>query len=342
VTLRTPSASGTLSDPRPLASISLDVDDMWSYMKTHGDPGWEARPSYYDVFFPMALEILDRVGLHLTFFIVGRDAAREESHALLRSVVDAGHEVGNHSFEHEPWLHLYDPRRLADDIGAAEVAIERATGQRPIGFRGPGYSWSPALLEVLAERGYVYDASTLPTFLGPLARAYYFWTAQLTPAQRAERKALFGTFRDGLRPIEPYRWELSSGRRLLEIPVTTMPGVRAPFHLSYLLYLSRFSEPLAIAYLRTALVLCRATGTSPSFLLHPLDLLGSDQAPALRFFPGMELPGSHKRRFFVRVLGVLAEHYRLVPMSVHAHAILGRPVAVHRVGLAAPRAAVAS
>jgi hypothetical protein len=56
----------------------------------------------------------------------------------------------------------------------------------------------------------------------------------------------------------------------------------------------------------------------------------------------MELPGSHKRRFFVRVLGVLAEHYRLVPMSVHAHAILGRPVAVHRVGLAAPRAAVAS
>jgi hypothetical protein len=24
------------------------------------------------------------------------------------------------------------------------------------------------------ERGYLYDASTLPTYLGPLARAYYF------------------------------------------------------------------------------------------------------------------------------------------------------------------------
>lgn len=336
------SASGSLSDPRPLASISLNVDDMWSYMKTHGDPGWEARPSYYDAFFPMALEILDRLGLRLTFFIVGRNAAREESRGWLRAVVDAGHEIGNHSFEHEPWLHLYDRGRLADDIAQAEGAIERATGQRPIGFRGPGYSWSPDLLEVLAERGYVYDASTLPTFLGPLARAYYFWTARLTPAERAERKALFGTFRDGLRPIDPYRWELSSGRRLLEIPVTTVPGVRTPFHLSYLLYLSRYSEPLAIAYLRSALALCRVTGTAPSFLLHPLDLLGSDQAPALRFFPGMELSGPHKRRFFLRVVGVLSEHYRLVSMSGHAHALLGRPVAVYRVGLAAPRAAVAS
>ena len=40
-------------------------------------------------------------------------------------------------------------------------------GRRPIGFPGPGFSWSPDLLEVLAERGYRYDASTLPTYLGP-------------------------------------------------------------------------------------------------------------------------------------------------------------------------------
>jgi peptidoglycan-N-acetylglucosamine deacetylase len=317
-----------VTDSRPLASVSLDVDDLWSYMKTHGDPGWEARPSYYDVFFPTVLELLDRLGLRITFFVVGRDAAREEQHPILQSVAAAGHEFGNHSYEHEPWLHRYDRQQLVDEISRAEVAIATATGQRPIGFRGPGYSWSPTLLEVLVDRGYLYDASTLPTFLGPLARTYYFWTAKLSPAERATRSALFGGLRDGLRPVAPYRWKLAGERRLLEIPVTTAPVVKTPFHLSYLLYLSRFSTALAIGYLRSALALCTLSGVEPSILLHPLDLLGCDQAPALRFFPGMELSGRQKQEFFLRALGIIAERYQVVPMSVHAHAILSRPAGV--------------
>ena len=40
--------------PRPVASISLDLDNQWSYMKTHGDPGWESFPSYLDAFVPLA------------------------------------------------------------------------------------------------------------------------------------------------------------------------------------------------------------------------------------------------------------------------------------------------
>jgi len=53
-----------------------------------------------------------------------------------------------------------------------------------------------------------------------------------------------------------------------------------------------------LAYLRTALGLCRATGTEPSFLLHPLDLLGGDQVRELSFFPGMDLTGREKLRIF--------------------------------------------
>jgi len=317
-----------MSDPRPMASVSLDVDNLWSYMKTHGDAGWERRPSYYDVFFPAALETLAALRLSITFFVVGIDAADPANHAALRSAVAAGHEVGNHSHEHEPWLHRYSPEQLRREIETAEASILAACGQRTIGFRGPGYSWSPQLFEILVDRGYLYDASTLPTYLGPLARAYYFWTAKLTPAERAERGALFGTARDGLRPVRPYRWQLPSGRQLLEIPVTTIPVVKTPFHLSYLLYLSRFSEAAMVAYLRTAILACRATGTEPSFLLHPLDLLGGDQAPALKFFPGMDLSGARKARVFARVIGILGEHFQLVPMSTHARAILARPSAL--------------
>jgi hypothetical protein len=315
---------------RPLASVSLDVDNLWSYMKIHGDAGWEARPSYLDVFLPTVLDSLDRLGTSITFFIVGVDAEREENRRALGQITQRGHEVGNHSHEHESWLHLYSRERLVAEIDRAEAAIVHATGQRPIGFRGPGFSWCPDLLEVLAHRGYLYDASTLPTFLGPLARLYYFWTAKLTPEQRAERKQLFGGFREGFRPVKPYNWRLAGGRTLLEIPVTTMPVFRVPFHLSYLLYLARYSEPLMRTYLATAIRMCRLTGTEPSFLLHPLDILSGDQAPALRFFPGMDLPGEKKVALFEQVLRTLGDQFELVPMGAHARAILARQALAER------------
>jgi peptidoglycan/xylan/chitin deacetylase (PgdA/CDA1 family) len=313
-----------MTDPRPLASVSLDVDNLWSYMKTHGDSGWESRPTYLDRFFPPVLDALDELRLGITFFCVGIDADREENLAAFQSLAARSHEVGNHSYEHEPWLHLYSSEQLIAELARTEDALVRATGQRPIGFRGPGYSWSPALLEILVDRGYLYDASTLPTYLGPLARRYYFMTAKLTVEQRRERAALFGTLHDGLRPVTPYQWRLGSGRTLLELPVTTMPVAKVPFHLSYLLYLSRYSEGLMVAYLRTALAACRLTGTEPSFLLHPLDLMGGDQVRELAFFPGMDLTGRRKITLFLKVLRILGEHFQLVNMSTHARAILAR------------------
>ena len=313
-----------MSDTKPLASVSLDLDNLWTYLKTHGDRGWEQRPSYLAAFVPRVLDILDEHALTITFFVVGIDAVREENAEPLRLLVPRGHEVGNHSFEHEPWLHRYDQARLEDEITRAELAILMATGRRPVGFRGPGYSWSAPLLELLAARGYVYDASTLPTFIGPLARAYYFRTAKLSAAERSERAALFGAFRDGFRPIKAYRWELASGRTMLELPVTTFPGFRMPFHLSYLLYMSGYSERLMLGYLRAALLACRLTGVQPSFLLHPLDLLDAREEPRLAFFPGMDVPVSRKTKLFGRVMGVLREYFSLVPMGVHARALLGR------------------
>ncbi len=307
-----------------MASLSIDCDDLWSYMRTHGDPGWQTRPSYHAVLFPLALDAFDAAGLRATFFLVGTDADRLGPTGLLRNVPARGHEVGNHSYEHEPWMHLMEPARVRDEIVRAEEAIVRATGAKPVGFRGPGYSWSTQVLETVAGQGYLFDASTLPTFIGPLARAYYFRSAKLAPEDRAARAELFGHFREGFRPVRPYRWTLPSGRTLLEIPVTTFPVLRTPFHLSYLLYLARFSERAMLAYLRTALASCRAAGIEPSFLLHPLDLLGGDAVHELRFFPGMDLPTDRKRRLFLLVLGELARRFEVMPMGDHARALLGR------------------
>lgn len=306
--------------PRPIASVSLDLDDLWTYLKTHGDAGWDAYPSYLDVVVPRVLDFLRSRNLRITWFIVGRDAADPRHRAVLRSIADAGHEIGNHSYYHEPWLHLYEPQKIVEEISRAEASIEAATGKRPIGFRGPGYSLSPNVLETLAARGYRYDCSTFPTYLGPLARLYYFATAKLTPEEKKERKKLFGGWSDGRRPLTPYRWKLSD-RELLEIPVTTLPILKAPIHLSYILYLSSFSEALAKTFWRFAVSACRSTKTQLSLLLHPLDFLGKEDAPELGFFPAMGMPAEKKLRIASDVLEAFADSYRVLPMAGHADSL---------------------
>jgi peptidoglycan-N-acetylglucosamine deacetylase len=306
--------------PKPSASLSLDLDNQWSYMKIHGDSGWETFPSYLDVVVPRVLDFLQERNLTITFFIVGQDVALEKNQSAIRAIAQAGHEIGNHSFKHESWLHLYSEPEIEAEITKAEQVIKQVTGQHPIGFRGPGYSCSPRVLHVLQSRGYQYDASTFPTFLGPLARAYYFMTTQLTQAEREKRKALFGRFKDGFQPLKPYRWSMDNAG-LIEIPVSTMPIIKVPIHFSYVLYLSVFSPVLALLYFRLALVLCRLTGTQPSLLLHPLDFLGCEDVPELAFFPGMSLPSHTKLATLSRAIALLTESFTVIPMKEHAQQV---------------------
>jgi hypothetical protein len=302
---------------KKIASLSLDLDNKWSYMKTHGDTGWDSFPSYFDILIPRVLQFLKERDLNITFFVVGQDAALEKNHPFLKMIAEAGHEIGNHSFNHEPWLHLYSDEQIEDELAHTEKAIEAVTGQRPVGFRGPGFSLSRSTLSVLKRRGYRYDCSTFPTYLGPLARAYYFMTTRLTDQEKDQRKKLFGSLDEGMRPIKSYRWQIDNGE-LLEIPVTTMPIFKLPFHMSYILYLSVYSKPLALAYFRFALWLCSLTGTQPSILLHPLDFMGSDDTQDLSFFPAMNLPSAKKREVVSEALNILSASYDVMSMQKHA------------------------
>lgn len=303
---------------KPIASLSLDLDNQWSYMKIHGDRGWETFPSYLDLVVPRFLDLLQQHNLKLTVFIVGQDAALAKNHQALRAIAAAGHEIGNHSFNHEPWLHLYSEEKIEQELALAEEQIEKATGKRPIGFRGPGFSYSSSVLQVLARRNYKYDASTFPSFLGPLARAYYFMTAKLSEEEKQKRKGLFGKFSDGLQPLNPHELRLEDNNRLIEIPVTTMPLFKIPIHVSYILYLSSFSPTLALLYFRTALLLCRLTKTQLSLLLHPLDFLGGDDVPELAFFPAMNLSSQQKLQVVNQVLELMSNQFQIVTMEEHA------------------------
>lgn len=309
-----------MSDQKPVASLSLDLDNKWSYMKTHGDSGWESYPTYLDTVVPRFLRVLHQRSLSMTVFVVGQDAAREENFEALASISAAGHEIGNHSFRHEPWLHLYSEQELVSELAQTEEHLERVTGQCPVGFRGPGFSFTETLLRVLVRRGYAYDCSTFPTFLGPLARMYYFLSTRLTQEQRAERKELFGRFSEGFRPLRPFPWKFPEGE-LIELPVTTMPLFRVPIHASYVLYLAQFSALAAKSYWTLALNLCRTAGLGPSLLLHPLDFMGCDDDRDLAFFPAMGSASESKVELVAWMIDRMAQHFEVLPMKDHAAAI---------------------
>ena len=299
---------------KSVASISLDLDNDWAYLKTRGGSAWEQAPGYLPRAVPRILDLLSSLDVKITFFIVGRDAADPNNADAIRSIAGAGHEIANHSWLHEPWLHLYTKDQLHDEFARTETALTSLTGQMPRGFRGPGFSTSPLVRDVLAERGYVYDGSQFPTVMGPVARAIFFLTSKLPPEEKAKRRGLYGSFRSAFGKLRPYKWE----NGLTEIPVTTMPLTRLPIHLTYLVFLASFSMPLAVLYWKIALTFCRLRGVAPSLLLHPTDFLDVHDAPALDFFPGMKLKAEKKLALVRRVISDVQRHWPCVPMLEHA------------------------
>ena len=298
------------------ASVSVDLDNEWAYLKTQGREEWKSFPGYLPTVVPRILELLRAMDQKITFFVVGRDALSSENSNALSAIARAGHEVGNHTFLHEPWLHLYDQKELERDFDQSEAAIEHATGSRPLGFRGPGFSTSAAVRGLLRHRGYQYDSSMFPTVMGPVARTYFMLRSNLSPEEKKKRSGLYGGFSDAIRTLHPY--EIEPG--LMEVPVTTMPLTRLPVHLSYLLFLAQYSDGLARLYWRTAVTLCRIQGVAPTLLLHPTDFLDSTDVPRMNFFPAMGIPAARKIALVRFAISQLQKHWTTGTVAAHARA----------------------
>jgi len=301
------------------ASLSLDLDNEWSYLKTRGDETWVTYPTYLERVMSRALTLLERHRLQITVFVVGADAERSENASAFSMLAKSGHEIGNHSFNHEPWLPTYTRAEIFTELSRAQTAIEGATGHVPVGFRAPGYAISPAILQVLAELGFEYDCSSLPTFIGPLARTYYFMRTRMTPEERKRREALFGGWADAFRTLRPHALPLENGS-LVQVPVTTFPGLRVPIHFSYMLYLCEISPQLGLRYFEFALNACRLARIEPSLLLHPLDFLDVSDAPRLAFFPAMAMSAELKIGLLDRALSAFSKRFAIGTVGDHARA----------------------
>jgi peptidoglycan/xylan/chitin deacetylase (PgdA/CDA1 family) len=108
----------------------------------------------------VCLESEARYGFRATYNLVGTFAQQVED--LVRRMVAEGHEVASHGASHTEVTGL-EPASLRREVEEAEERIGRISGTRIRGFRSPRSRWSGALLDLIAERGYLWNAEADPS-----------------------------------------------------------------------------------------------------------------------------------------------------------------------------------
>jgi polysaccharide deacetylase family protein (PEP-CTERM system associated) len=148
-----------------LNALTVDVEEYFHPTELQNSPDlkqWTLLPSRVEDQTKLVLDLLARHQTKATFFVLGWVAQHRPR--IVRQILNAGHEIGCHSYAHELVFNL-TPQQFRRDLELAVLAIEDAGGNRPKLYRAPSYSitrrsmWA---LEVLVELGFTHDSSIYP------------------------------------------------------------------------------------------------------------------------------------------------------------------------------------
>ncbi|HYR18222.1 MAG TPA: polysaccharide deacetylase family protein [Myxococcales bacterium] len=295
-------------------SVSVDLDGLGCYAAIHGlDAGALSERELQAV--PVAAvsrlcELFSALRLRATFFAIGGELGIPGSGRALRAAADAGHEVGSHSHAHDYALSRQPAAGIDADLERAERAILDAVGKAPRGFRAPGYTLSPALLEGVRARGYLYDSSLLPSPPYYAAKA----AAIALHAFRGRRsRSILGGVGQLFSPRGPH-WR--GGVR--ELPVATLPVLRTPV----------IGTVVLAAGERIANALARAGGAGGhlNLELHGIDALDASDAGAelAAHQPGLRLAAAEKLRRLRALLDSLRARAESLTLEQSALRLLPR------------------
>ena len=104
------------------------------------------------------LDIMDRHGIKGTFNTVGVTA--EMYPESVKAIVDRGHEIAGHSYDHVPQWNLSEADER-EQIRKTAAVIKKLTGQQIRGWRCPVVQPSPNTIRLLAEEGFLWDGNFL-------------------------------------------------------------------------------------------------------------------------------------------------------------------------------------
>ncbi len=104
------------------------------------------------------IEILAEKKVKASFFLVGKQV--DGNPDLVRMMVDGGHEICNHTYDHVR-LDKLGREKVFDQIHRCDVAVENAIGKKMTLFRPPGTRYNDIVLDVLKQKGEVLVYYTL-------------------------------------------------------------------------------------------------------------------------------------------------------------------------------------
>jgi len=147
-------------------AITVDVEDYFqvqAYADVIPRTSWDAIPRRVEANTDRMLAAFASRGVKGTFFTLGWVAERHP--ALIRRIVEAGHELASHGYGHE----LVTSMTAADfraDVGRARRLLEDIGGVAVTGYRAPTFPLDHAIRRPgrsLKKRG----ISIVPAFSGP-------------------------------------------------------------------------------------------------------------------------------------------------------------------------------
>lgn len=148
-----------------LHGISFDIEEHFqvaAFDSAARRRNWESQDSRVVQNTEVILEVLDQRGIKATMFVLGWVAERNK--ALVKRIVEAGHELASHGYGHE-LITGQSPQVFREDVKRAKKLLEDIGGTPVLGYRAPTFSvtketeWA---LPILVEEGYRYDSSIVP------------------------------------------------------------------------------------------------------------------------------------------------------------------------------------
>lgn len=146
-------------------ALTVDVEDYFqvSAFAAHiPRSSWDSQPCRVEANIERILGLLAEANVSATFFTLGWIAERYP--ALVRRLVDGGHELASHGYGHLRANEQGYGEFLAD-IRLAKAVLEDIAGREVNGYRAPSFSIGPAnfwAFDCIAEAGYRYSSSIYP------------------------------------------------------------------------------------------------------------------------------------------------------------------------------------
>lgn len=245
--------------------LSVDIEDWFqvgAFENVIRRSDWDGLEHRVEANTDAVIDLFAQSGVKGTFFTLGWVAERFP--ALMRRIVDAGHELASHGYEHQR-VFTMTADAFAADLKKTRALLEDASGTAITGYRAPSFSvdartpWAHA---ILAEQGYSYSSS-----VAPVVHDHYGW------------------------PESPrFVWKPLADSELIEWPVTTARVAGRTVAAGG----GGFFRQLPYGFSRWAVERMNADGAPAILYFHPWEIdpgqprvAGASLKSRLRHYPGL-------------------------------------------------------